>query len=150
MDPANKDRINHRVSREQQREQRIMINDLTSTVIESAIKIHKALGPGLLESAYKECLAYELIKKGLFVEKEKAVPLIYEEVKLECGYRLDLMINNELILEIKSVDAVADIHIAQVLTYMKLMNRKYGLLINFNVPLLKDGLKRLINKYYKE
>lgn len=127
-----------------------MINDLTSTVIESAIKIHKALGPGLLESAYKECLAYELIKKGLFVEKEKAVPLIYEEVKLECGYRLDLMINNELILEIKSVDAVADIHIAQVLTYMKLMNRKYGLLINFNVPLLKDGLKRLINKYYKE
>ncbi|MFO7526218.1 MAG: GxxExxY protein [Ignavibacteriaceae bacterium] len=150
MDPANKDRINHRVSREQQREQRIMINDLTSTVIESAIKIHKALGPGLLESAYKECLAYELIKKGLFVENEKAVPLIYEEVKLDCGYRLDLMINNELILEIKSVDAIADIHIAQVLTYMKLMNKKFGLLINFNVPFLTDGIKRLINKFYKE
>lgn len=127
-----------------------MINDLTSTVIESAIKIHKALGPGLLESAYKECLAYELIKKGIFVEKEKPVPLIYEEVKLECGYRLDLMINNELILEIKSVDAIADIHFAQVLTYMKLMNKKYGLLINFNVPLLRDGIKRLINKFYKE
>lgn len=127
-----------------------MINDLTFSVIESAIKIHKELGPGLLESAYKECLAYELVKKGLFVEKEKPVPLIYEEVKLECGYRLDLMINSELILEIKSVDAVADIHIAQVLTYMKLRNRKYGLLINFNVPLLKDGIKRLINKYYKE
>lgn len=126
-----------------------MINDLTSTVIESAIKIHKELGPGLLESAYKEYLAYELNKKGLVVEKEKPVPLIYEEVKLECGYRLDLIINNELIIEIKSVDAIADIHIAQALTYMKLMNRKYGLLINFNVPLLKDGIKRLVNKYYK-
>lgn len=127
-----------------------MINDLTSTVIESAINIHKELGPGLLESAYKECLAYELNKKGLVVEKEKPVPLIYEEVKLECGYRLDLVINNELIIEIKSVDAIADIHIAQVLTYMKLMNKKFGLLINFNVPLLKDGIKRLVNKYYKE
>lgn len=127
-----------------------MINDLTSTVSESVIKIHKALGPRLLESAYKKCLAYKLIKKGLFVEKEKAVLLIYEEVKLDCGYRLDIMINNELILEIKSVNAIADIHIAQVLTYMKLMNRKYGLLINFNVPLLKNGIKRLINKYYKE
>jgi GxxExxY protein len=127
-----------------------MINDLTSLVIESAIKIHKELGPGLLESAYKECLAYELNKNGLFVEKEKPIPLIYEEVKLECGYRLDLLINNELILEIKSVESVADIHVAQVLTYMKLLNKKFGLLINFNVPLLKNGIKRLINKYYLE
>ena len=126
-----------------------MINDLTSSVIESAIRVHKALGPGLLESSYKECLAYELIKKGLIVEKEKPVPLIYEEVKLECGYRIDLLINNELVLELKSVDAIADIHIAQTLTYMKLMNIKYGLLMNFNVVLLKDGIKRLINKYYK-
>ncbi|MCJ7553537.1 MAG: GxxExxY protein [Ignavibacteriaceae bacterium] len=127
-----------------------MINDLTSSIIGSAIKIHKELGPGLLESAYKECLAYELNKKGFFVEKEKPVPLIFEEVKLECGYRLDLLINNELIIEIKSVDGLADIHLAQVLTYMKLMNKKYGLIINFNVVLLKDGIKRLINKYYKE
>ncbi len=127
-----------------------MINDLTSSIIGSAIKIHKELGPGLLESAYKECLAYELNKKGFFVEKEKPVPLIFEEVKLECGYRLDLLINKELIIEIKSVDAIADIHLAQVLTYMKLMNKKYGLIINFNVVLLKDGIKRLINKYYKE
>ena len=127
-----------------------MINDLTSSVIESAIKVHKVLGPGLLESSYKECLAYELNKKGLFVEKEKPVPLIYEEVKLECGYRLDLLVDNRLILEIKSVDAIADIHIAQTLTYMKLMNKKFGLLFNFNVVLLKDGIKRLINKYYNE
>jgi len=127
-----------------------LINNLTSSVIESAIKVHKILGPGLLESSYKECLAYELNKKGLQVEKEKPVPLIFEEVKLECGYRLDLLINNELILELKSVDAVADIHIAQTLTYMKLMNKKYGLLINFNVTLLKDGIRRLINKYYQE
>jgi len=126
-----------------------MINDLTSSVIESAIKAHKILGPGLLESSYKECLAYELSKKGLFVEKEKPVPLVFEEVKLECGYRLDLLIDNQLILELKSVDTIADIHIAQTLTYMKLMNIQYGLLINFNVVLLKDGIKRLINKYYK-
>lgn len=127
-----------------------MINDLTSSIIESAIKVHKELGPGLLESSYKECLAYELCKKGFFVEKEKPVPLIYEKIKLECGYRLDLLINDELILEIKSVDALADIHTAQVPTYMKLMNKKYGLLLNFNVVLLKYGIKRLINKYYKE
>ena len=127
-----------------------MINDLTSSVIESAIKVHKVLGPGLLESSYKECLAYELNKKGLFVEKEKPVPLIYEEVKLECGYRLDLLVDNRLILEIKSVDAIADIHIAQTLTYMKLKNKTFGLLFNFNVVLLKDGIKRLINKYFVE
>jgi GxxExxY protein len=127
-----------------------MINDLTSSVIESAIKVHKILCPGLLESSYKECLAYELNQKGLLVEKEKPVPLIYEEVKLECGYRLDLLIDNRLILEIKSIDAIADIHIAQTLTYMKLMNKQFSLLFNFNVILLKDGIKRLINKYYRE
>ncbi len=127
-----------------------MINDLTSSVIESAIKVHKALGPGLLESSYKECLAFELNKKGLIVEKEKPVPLIYEDVKLECGYRLDLLIENRLVLELKSVDGVSDIHIAQTLTFMKLMNNQFGLLINFNVVLLKEGIKRLINKYYKE
>lgn len=127
-----------------------MINDLTSSVIESAIKVHKALGPGLLESSYKECLAFELNKKGLFVEKEKTIPLIYEEVKLECGYRLDLFIENKLVIELKSVDGISDIHIAQTLTYMKLLNKQFGLLINFSVLLLKDGIKRLINKYYRE
>jgi GxxExxY protein len=86
----------------------------------------------------------------LFVEKEKPVPLIYEEVKLECGYRLDLFIENKLVVELKLVDGISDIHIAQTLTYMKLLNKQFGLLINFNVLLLKDGIKRLINKYYKE
>lgn len=123
-------------------------NELTSQIIECSIKVHKELGPGLLESAYKECLFYELLKKGLTVSKEKPLPLIYEEVKLECGYRLDLLVEEEVVIEVKSVDSLADIHTAQVLTYLKLSNCQVGLLINFNVVLLKSGIKRLINKYY--
>jgi GxxExxY protein len=125
-------------------------NQLTSLIIENAIKVHKSLGPGLLESAYKECLCYELINSGIEVYKEKPVPLIYEDVKLECGYRIDLLVENQIVVEIKSVDALADIHTAQVLTYLKLSNCKFGLLINFNVTLLKSGIKRLVNKYYQE
>ena len=125
-------------------------NQLTSLIIQNAIKVHKSLGPGLLESAYKECLCYELINSGLNIYKEKPLPLIYEDVKLECGYRVDLMVENRVVVEIKSVDALADIHTAQVLTYLKLSNCKFGLLINFNVTLLKAGIKRLINKYYQD
>jgi len=125
------------------------INDITSAIIEKAIKVHKNLGPGLLESAYKECLVYELLKSGLKIEKEKPLPLVYEDVKLECGYRIDIMVENKVVIEIKSVDVLADIHTAQVLTYLKLANCKIGLLINFNVLLLKDGIKRCINKYYE-
>jgi GxxExxY protein len=105
------------------------------------------LGPGLLESAYKECLYYELIKSGLKIEKEKPLPLIYKEIKMECGYRIDLLVENSVVIEIKSVDAINDIHIAQVLTYLKLSNCRIGLLINFNVVKLKDGIKRLIHGY---
>lgn len=126
------------------------INKLTSIIIEKSIKVHKSLGPGLLESSYKECLFYELTKAGLFVEKEKPLPLIYEEVKLDCGYRVDLLIENKVVIEIKSVDLINEVYLAQVLTYLKLLNNKIGLLINFNVVLLKDGIKRLINKYYVE
>ncbi len=126
------------------------INELTSIIIEKSIKVHKSLGPGLLESSYKECLFYELSKAGLFVEKEKPLPLIYEEVKLDCGYRVDLLIENKVVIEIKSVDLINEVYLAQVLTYLKLLNNKIGLLINFNVVLLKDGIKRLINKYYVE
>jgi len=126
----------------------VINNELTSQIIECSIKVHKELGPGLLESAYKECLFYELLKKGLTVSKEKPLPLIYEEVKLECGYRLDLLVEEEVVIEVKSVDSLADIHTAQVLTYLKLSNCQVGLLINFNVVLLKSGIKRLINKYY--
>ena len=125
-------------------------DEITSIVINKSIKVHKALGPGLLESAYKECLAYELNNEGLYVEKEKSLPLIYEEVKLDCGYRIDLHIERKLIVEIKSVENITPVYIAQVLTYLKLMNNKIGLLINFNVVLLKDGIKRLINKYHVE
>ncbi|MBK7106569.1 MAG: GxxExxY protein [Ignavibacteriae bacterium] len=119
-------------------------DQLSNVVIGLAINVHKNLGPGLLESAYEECLFYELNKNGLFVEKQKPMPLIYEEVKLDCGYRIDLMIERKLILEIKSVEALNDVHLAQILTYLKLAECKLGLLINFNVKYLKDGIKRVI------
>jgi GxxExxY protein len=120
-------------------------NELSNHVIRSAIEVHAALGPGLLESAYKECLYYEIARTGLTVEKEKPMPLVYEEVKLECGYRIDLLIERKLVIEIKSVEALNDIHLAQTLTYMKLGNYKLGLLLNFNVARLKDGIKRVVN-----
>ncbi len=122
-------------------------NNLATEVIGLAIKVHRELGPGLLESVYKECLFYEIKKDNLFAEKEKAVPLIYEDIKLDCGYRLDIIVENKLIIEIKSVESLADIHLAQTLTYLKLSKCKLGLLINFNVLLLKDGVKRVINGY---
>lgn len=120
-------------------------NEISNKVIGLAIEVHNALGPGLLESAYKECLFYKLSKAGFFVEKEKPMPLIFEEVKLECGYRIDLLIENKFVIEIKSVEAINDVHLAQTLTYMKLGNYKLGLLINFNVSKLKDGIRRVIN-----
>lgn len=122
-------------------------NEITEKIIGCAIKVHKNLGPGLLESAYQECLFYELKKSGLKVEKEKSLPLIYEEVKLECGYRLDLLVENTIIVEIKSIEALNDIHLAQVLTYLKLYDSKIGLLINFKILQLIKGVKRVINKY---
>lgn len=120
-------------------------NDLASKVIGIAIEVHSHLGSGLLESAYKECLYYKLQKAGLRVEKEKPMPLIYEEVKLDCGYRIDLLVEDKLVVELKSVDALNDIHLAQTLTYLKIGNYKLGLLINFNVIRLKDGIRRVIN-----
>ena len=120
------------------------INDLTSKILECAFKVHSALGPGLLESAYEECLFYELQQSGLKVEKQKALPLVYKEVKLDAGYRVDLLVENSVVIELKSVEALNDLHIAQTLTYLKLSNCKIGLLINFNVKSLKQGIKRLI------
>lgn len=124
-----------------------MKDELTGEIIKCAMKAHTALGPGLLESAYHECLHYELRNAGFLVEKEKPLPLIYEEVKLDCGYRIDLMVEGKIVIEIKSVDALADIHLAQVLTYLKLTGNRFGLLINFNVVRLKDGIKRVVNGY---
>ena len=120
-------------------------NELSNAVIGCAIKVHSALGPGLLESAYQECLFYELCKYGAFVEKQKPLPLVYQEVRLECGYRIDLFVERKLVIEVKSVEALTDIHLAQVLTYLKLSGCKLGLLINFNVVRLKDGIKRVVH-----
>lgn len=120
-------------------------DELSNKIIGLTIEVHKALGPGLLESAYKECLFFKIVQSGLSVEKEKPMPLIFESVRLDCGYRIDILIENKLVLELKSVEALNDIHLAQTLTYMKLGNYKLGLLINFNVVLLKNGIKRVIN-----
>lgn len=120
-------------------------NELSNIVIGLAIKVHSALGPGLLESAYEECLFYEINQSGLYVEKQKPMPLIYEDIKLDCGYRIDLIIEKKLILELKAVEALNDVHLAQLLTYLKLSGCKLGLLINFNVARLKNGIKRVIN-----
>lgn len=121
-------------------------NEISNRIIGLAIEVHQSLGPGLLESAYKECLFYKLKKSGLIVEKEKPMPLVFEEVKLDCGYRIDLLVENKVVIEIKSVESLNDVHFAQTLTYMKLGNFKLGLLINFNVSLLKEGIKRIANK----
>ena len=120
-------------------------NELSKIVIGLAIEVHNALGPGLLESSYKECLYYKIAKARLFVEKEKIMPLVFEDVRLDCGYRIDILVENKLVLELKSIEALNDVHLVQTLTYMKLGNYKLGLLINFNVARLKDGLKRIAN-----
>ena len=120
-------------------------DELSKIVFNAGLKVHKVLGAGLLESAYEECLYYELCKQNLKVEKQKVLPLIYEEVKLDAGYRIDLMLEGKLIIEVKSVEALNDLHLAQILTYLKLSNCKLGLLINFNSVLFKNGIKRVIN-----
>jgi GxxExxY protein len=119
--------------------------EISKIVFECALRVHKVLGPGLLESAYEECLFYELKKTNLKVEKQKPLPLIYEEVNLEIGYRIDIIVDDKFIVEVKSVDSLNDVHLAQLLTYLKLSECKLGLLINFNVKLLKDGVRRVIN-----
>ena len=120
-------------------------NEISKIFFELGLKIHKTLGPGLLENAYEECLFYEISKAGLFVERQKALPLIYEEIRLEVGYWVDLIIENKFIIEVKSVESLHDVHLAQLLTYLKLSNCKLGYLINFNTFLFKNGVKRVIN-----
>jgi GxxExxY protein len=119
--------------------------EISREVLGLSLQIHEKLGPGLLESAYKSCLYYEINSSGLSVEREKAMPLIYKDVKMDCGYRIDLLVEDKFVIEIKSVDSLNDIHFAQTLTYMKLGNYKLGFLMNFNVLRLKDGVKRIIN-----
>ena len=117
-------------------------SDLTGKIIGCAIEVHKALGPGLLESAYEECLAYELRNAGMRVEQQKALPIVYKDIKLDCGYRIDILVEDTVVVELKSVDALNPVHEAQVLTYLKFSGKKIGLLMNFNVTLLKNGMKR--------
>jgi GxxExxY protein len=125
--------------------ERERLNGITEKIIGAAIQVHRVLGPGLLESAYEACLAFELGRQGLKVEQQKPLPLIYERVKLECGYRIDLLVEGLVVVEIKSVDALAPIHEAQVMSYLKLSGCKLALLINFNVRVLEDGIRRFVN-----
>lgn len=120
-------------------------NEIAYQIIGAALEVHKSLGPGLLENAYQECLCYKLKQLEFSVEKEKPMPLVFEGVKLECGYRIDLLVENKVVIEIKSVESLNDVHMAQTLTYLKLGDYKLGPLINFNVALLKQGIKRIIN-----
>ena len=120
-------------------------NDISKIILDCAFKVHKTLGPGLLENAYEECLCYELKKNNIKYEKQKSLPVIYDEIKLDCGYRIDILVEEKVIVELKTVDNIIDIHLAQVLTYLKLSGCKLGLLINFNTVLLKDGIKRIVN-----
>ncbi len=122
-------------------------NEISNIIIGLAIDVHKALGPGLLENAYQECLFYKIKQRGLLVEKEKTMPLIFEEVQLDCVYRIDLLVENKFIIEIKSVESLTLNHLAQTLTYLKIGKYKLGLLINFNEVLLKNGIRRVVNNF---
>ena len=122
-------------------------NKITESIIGAAINVHRALGPALLESAYEACLAFELAHQGLKIEQQKPLPVVYREVKLECGYRLDLLVEEQVIVEIKAVETLLPIHQAQLLSYLKLSGCKVGLLINFNVQVLKTGVRRVVNNF---
>ena len=120
-------------------------NEISSLIIGAAIEVHKQLGPGLLENSYQACLAYELMNKGLKIKEQVALPVIYKDVKLDAGYRIDILVEDKVIIEIKSVEELADIHTAQLLTYLRLNQTKLGLLINFNSVKVIDGIKRIVN-----
>jgi GxxExxY protein len=117
---------------------------VSKLIIGCAIKVHRILGPGLLESAYEECLLYEITEEGLFVERQKPIPVIYKDIRLDYGYRIDLLVANRVVVELKSIDSFSPVHVAQILTYMRFSNMKTGLLINFNVTVLKTGIRRFV------
>jgi len=120
-------------------------NEVGKVVVDRALRVHQALGPGLLESAYEACLCYELRDAGLHVDVQKALPVVYKDVKLDCGYRIDLLVESKVIIEVKAVDGLNDVHLAQILTYLKLSDCKLGFLINFNVKRIKEGIRRVVN-----
>jgi GxxExxY protein len=120
-------------------------NELSKIIVNSCFHLHKQLGPGLLESIYEEILSYELLKEGLRIERQKAIPVIYDEINMEMGFRADIIVENKVIIELKSVESIAPVHQKQLLTYLKITGLKLGLLINFNVALIKDGIQRIVN-----
>lgn len=130
---------------EENNESRNRLDAITYKIIGLAIEVHKQLGPGLLESAYQECLYYEIVNAGLTVERQKVLPIVYKDIKLDHGYRIDLLIENTIVIELKTVEAFTDVHFAQILTYLKLGNYPLGLLINFDSKILKNNIKRFIN-----
>ena len=125
----------------------MQLNQLSSKIIGAAIEVHKALGPGLLESAYEECLCHELELRGINFERQKPLPIKYKDVQLDCGYRLDILVENQIVLELKSCEQIEPIHKAQLLTYLRLAALTLGLLLNFNVPVMKDGIVRIVNEF---
>lgn len=120
-------------------------NEISRIIVDCCFKVHNELGPGLLESVYEEVLSYELIKRGLYIERQKGIPVVYDNLKMELGFRADIIIENKVIIELKSIDAIAPVHSKQLLTYLKLTGFKLGLLVNFNEALIKDGIKRIVN-----
>jgi len=130
---------------ERRETQRMRLNDISGQIIDAAMRVHTALGPGLLEGAYEACLKYELEKRGLKVKQQVGLPVIYDGVRIDLGYRLDLLVENEVIVELKAVETLSPVHEAQLLSYLKLSGKKIGLLINFNVSRLKDGIRRMVN-----
>ena len=123
--------------------------EIIKIILDEAFYIHKTIGPGMLESVYQTCLAYRVRKRGLFVETEKPVPVIFEEIKMDCGYRTDIVVERKVIVDTKNIEAIVEIHIAQVLTYLRFLNIRHGLILNFKTVLLKDGIKRVLNGFEK-
>jgi len=123
------------------------LDQISRSIIGAAIEVHRRLGPGLLESAYQACLAYELKQRELRIEEQKPLPVLYKDVKLDCGYRLDILVEDEIIVEIKAVETLLPIHDAQLLSYLRLSHKRVGLVINFHVPVLTKGLKRIVNEF---
>ena len=121
--------------------------EIIKIIIDEAFYVHKTIGPGMLENVYKTCLAYRLGIRGLFVETEKAIPVIFEEIKMECGYRADIVVEKKIIVDTKSIEAIGLLQLAQVLTYLRVLKLRYGLILNFNTVLLKDGIKRILNGF---
>ncbi len=121
--------------------------EVIKTVLDEAFHVHKTIGPGMLENVYQTCLAYRLRQRGLFIETEKPIPVVFEEIKMECGYRADIVVERKIIIDTKSIEAIADIHIAQLLTYLRFSKLRHGLILNFKTVLLKNGIKRVLNGY---